>query len=649
MTNSLTNHNYHVDISEFDLKCPITTLYLREPVIASDGYIYERDAINQWIRSNKTSPMTREPLNSQLNPCNFIKRIIDSLENNSSTDAYFYMSRYGYNLRQWFQSNIKKFKINLSDPLNQIISQIPDDPMQGLKYCYCQREGHCCVEQKCHDFQNSECHYPSILKYFKNHWNQIDVNSCSLPGRNLIYQHIFHSDHPEKLTIIKRIIDSTAPDDDGIKYMLDKCESDSIHLFTPEMHFKSLTSYSLNIYIHSLDTYEQFESFLENDMKYIDKSVQPFLLRCFADSPHIYLKCPNTCDMIDTMYKKYSTITTENCSDICGSKSHGCMCDGNEISYLSHHGSVQDIDAANIMIQKFVELDIYKPFNICDLQRLKEKLNDFQSKDVEAIQDMIIEKTHLNRSKMFNDKDLSEFCWIFFDRYDKCLDIQMFDRWFDDDNTLIGALNSYFNTDIFDGITPTILDSVTYLIQRAQRLPVKDPDDQKKIDINPDACALLVTQIPENISLIRSLCLMLKKHHIDMDHINCQIIRCVDPSQIQDMFLDIMSSAHCIQNTHTIHTMFMIDALDHSIALSLLANQKISLESAIQWIIDKKPVEENSWSGQLAENIITDHRITPGTLYQILTHLMITYDLLICASKNPGMTPEMLGSLVHRI
>ena len=438
MTNSLTNHNHQVDISEFDLKCPITTLYLREPVIASDGYIYEKDAINQWIRSNKTSPITREPLSSQLNPCHMIKRIIDSLEDNLSNNPYFYMSRYGYNLRQWIRSNIKKFNINLSDPLNQILNQIPDDPMQGLMYCHCPREGHSCIENMCHGFQNSKCHYPSILYIFKNHWNQIDVNSCSLPGRDLIYQHIFHSDHPEKLTIIKRIIDSTAPDDDGIKHMLDECDLDSIHLFTPELHFKSLTSKSLNKYINSLGTYEQFESFLENDMKYIDKSVQPLLLRCFANNPHIYLKCPNTDDMIETMYKKYSTITQENCAKICGSKSEECVCDsGNEISYLSYYGNVRYIDTINKMIRKFVELDIYEPFNISDLLRLIKKLNDqqmesaksnLQLKDVEATLGLIIEKVYIYHSKMFNDKDLSECCWIFSERYDKCLNIQMFEH-----------------------------------------------------------------------------------------------------------------------------------------------------------------------------------------------------------------------------
>ena len=44
--------------------CPITTEVMREPVLAADGRTYERDAIEQWLASNSTSPMTREPMES---------------------------------------------------------------------------------------------------------------------------------------------------------------------------------------------------------------------------------------------------------------------------------------------------------------------------------------------------------------------------------------------------------------------------------------------------------------------------------------------------------------------------------------------------------------------------------------------------------
>ncbi|KAM7424363.1 hypothetical protein PAMA_000622 [Pampus argenteus] len=43
--------------------CPITRELMREPVIAADGYSYERGAIASWINTkNRTSPMTNLPL-----------------------------------------------------------------------------------------------------------------------------------------------------------------------------------------------------------------------------------------------------------------------------------------------------------------------------------------------------------------------------------------------------------------------------------------------------------------------------------------------------------------------------------------------------------------------------------------------------------
>ncbi|XP_068173893.1 WD repeat, SAM and U-box domain-containing protein 1 isoform X2 [Antennarius striatus] len=43
--------------------CPITRELTREPVLASDGYSYEREAIESWISTkNRSSPMTNLPL-----------------------------------------------------------------------------------------------------------------------------------------------------------------------------------------------------------------------------------------------------------------------------------------------------------------------------------------------------------------------------------------------------------------------------------------------------------------------------------------------------------------------------------------------------------------------------------------------------------
>ncbi|XP_075685434.1 WD repeat, SAM and U-box domain-containing protein 1 isoform X2 [Rhinoderma darwinii] len=49
-----------------ELLCPITCEIMKDPVIASDGYSYERKAIEFWISTKKTSPMTNLPLENLL-------------------------------------------------------------------------------------------------------------------------------------------------------------------------------------------------------------------------------------------------------------------------------------------------------------------------------------------------------------------------------------------------------------------------------------------------------------------------------------------------------------------------------------------------------------------------------------------------------
>jgi hemoglobin len=45
---------------DVDLCCPVMLVLFEDPVIASDGFIYERSAVETLIRSNRPSPMTRE-------------------------------------------------------------------------------------------------------------------------------------------------------------------------------------------------------------------------------------------------------------------------------------------------------------------------------------------------------------------------------------------------------------------------------------------------------------------------------------------------------------------------------------------------------------------------------------------------------------
>ena len=63
--------NYHSSKNNgkyYNGQCPITLCNYVDPVMASDGFVYEREAILKWLTSNVTSPLTREGLSYQVIP-----------------------------------------------------------------------------------------------------------------------------------------------------------------------------------------------------------------------------------------------------------------------------------------------------------------------------------------------------------------------------------------------------------------------------------------------------------------------------------------------------------------------------------------------------------------------------------------------------
>ncbi len=60
-----------------DITCPISNQIFKNPVIAADGYIYEKTCIEKWLEIKKTSPMTNNTLdNTELHDVFFLKNII---------------------------------------------------------------------------------------------------------------------------------------------------------------------------------------------------------------------------------------------------------------------------------------------------------------------------------------------------------------------------------------------------------------------------------------------------------------------------------------------------------------------------------------------------------------------------------------------
>lgn len=56
--------------------CPILQVVMRDPVVAADGFTYEREAIETWFRRRNTSPMTNQAISQILYPNNVMRREI---------------------------------------------------------------------------------------------------------------------------------------------------------------------------------------------------------------------------------------------------------------------------------------------------------------------------------------------------------------------------------------------------------------------------------------------------------------------------------------------------------------------------------------------------------------------------------------------
>lgn len=73
---------YTVTYTEKDIMCPITCEIFHDPVVAKDGFTYERIAIKSWFENHNRSPMTNKKLkNKAVYPNLFIKEAIERMRN----------------------------------------------------------------------------------------------------------------------------------------------------------------------------------------------------------------------------------------------------------------------------------------------------------------------------------------------------------------------------------------------------------------------------------------------------------------------------------------------------------------------------------------------------------------------------------------
>jgi len=105
-------NNYNTcDIND-ELLCPITRQIFKRPVTAVDGFVYEQEAINQWFKKSKKSPMTSEEVDTRI-IININKKNIVTNYLNKNPDKL--CEQYNYDI-----TSFEQFKLLNINNLNDI-------------------------------------------------------------------------------------------------------------------------------------------------------------------------------------------------------------------------------------------------------------------------------------------------------------------------------------------------------------------------------------------------------------------------------------------------------------------------------------------------------------------------------------------------
>ncbi|ARF12055.1 ankyrin repeat protein [Klosneuvirus KNV1] len=113
--------------------CPITHQVFSEPVLADDGNIYEREAIEARYKEKRTSPITRERMSEKVVPVNFIKSMIgEYLEKNPDLKARQYIITKDFKrYRAEIFDHIKNHRFNkLTEYTNYVKDQMLEDTLK---------------------------------------------------------------------------------------------------------------------------------------------------------------------------------------------------------------------------------------------------------------------------------------------------------------------------------------------------------------------------------------------------------------------------------------------------------------------------------------------------------------------------------------
>lgn len=71
--------------------CPISMEIMTDPVLLTDGQVYEKQYIEKWLKTHNTSPLTKALVKKDMIPCfalrNLIQKFVNGQYNNDAIDA----------------------------------------------------------------------------------------------------------------------------------------------------------------------------------------------------------------------------------------------------------------------------------------------------------------------------------------------------------------------------------------------------------------------------------------------------------------------------------------------------------------------------------------------------------------------------------
>jgi len=144
------------DFSKDYLNCPLTGELINYPVVlVSDGYSYDKKAIEKWLQTNNTSPVTRKIIESKEHIENFLLRDINKNNSNDYSNDYF-ICPISYNQmldpvliksgHTFDKKSIKKhfLKKNTNPLTNEVLTNtrlIPNNTIRNIIYNYLDNRG----------------------------------------------------------------------------------------------------------------------------------------------------------------------------------------------------------------------------------------------------------------------------------------------------------------------------------------------------------------------------------------------------------------------------------------------------------------------------------------------------------------------------